>query len=135
METEESRHPRVRPLIVCVCLLIVPGAFAADNGVRRQLQQREQQQLELRLKMQQHADRATQSPPNPSADVHQRTLERDQQQRLQQLHEQQLRESAAAGRGPDVQRELERQRASQAGAEELKRFEAERRFESGRGAP
>ena len=119
-------------VLLSVWIVTIPAAYAAEN-VQRQLQSREQQQRELQLKMQQQAERATQPPSSSPGDLQRRMLERDQQQRLQQLHEQQSRESAAAA--PDKQHELERQRGSRAAEEELKRFEAERRLESGRVAP
>ncbi len=61
------------------------------DDVQRQLQLRELQQLELRLKMQQQLDRAAHPPRTPGADLRQRQVERDQQQRLQQLQDQDVR--------------------------------------------
>jgi hypothetical protein len=104
------------------------GAAATDD-VQRQLQQREQRQTELRLKMQQQRDRATQPLPSPSSDLERRLLERDQQQRLRQLHEQQSRSGVAPSAAGEMQRESDRQRYPQAASEQLKRFEYERQRE------
>jgi hypothetical protein len=114
--------------VVVACGVLVTGAAAADD-VQRQLQQRELQQLELRLKMQQQLDRAAQPHQTPGAELRQRQVERDQQQRLQQLQDQEARRAIApapAGAG-DGQGAIEQRRAAQAGAEHLNRFGAERR--------
>ena len=124
------RAARLAPL-AAVFAFVAGLAPAADADVQRQLQQREQQQMELRLKMQQQLDRATQRPQAPVMGLQQRQLERDQQQRLQQWHDQQLRATippAAAG-APEALRELDRRRGAQAGTEQLNRFGAERRME------
>ena len=109
-----------------VAALIAFSAAAGDGDVQRQLQQREQQQTELRLKMQQQQDRAAQ--PTPGLGLQHRQIERDQQLRLQQLHDQQLRSTIAPGTPESVQRDLERRRAQQAGTEQLNRFGTERRL-------
>src|SRR5688572_4791250 len=106
--------------------LVSFAAATADVDVQRQLQQREQQQTELRLKMQQQQDRAAQ--PTPGLGLHHRQVERDQQLRLQQLHDQQLRGTIAPGTPESVQRDIERRRAQQAGTEQLNRFGNERRM-------
>jgi hypothetical protein len=101
--------------------------------------------MELRLKMQQQLDRATQLPqgtqvpsgiqasPGLSADLKRRQLDRDQQQRLRELHEQQSR-SLLTPPPPivpgQIGLDLERQRAQQRGSQELKQFEIQRRMDS-----
>ena len=131
--------------LAAIGALASSGAIAADTQVQQQLQQREQQQMELRLKMQQQLDRAMQVPqgiqipqgiqasPATSADLKRRQLDRDQQQRLQQLHEQQSR-SLLTPPPPIVPGQfgldLERQRAQQRGAQELKQFEIQRRMDN-----
>jgi hypothetical protein len=134
----------------CGLAFAASGAIAADAHVQQQLQQREQQQMELRLKMQQQLDRAIQvpqgiqvppgiqAPAGTSADLKRRQLDRDQQQRLRQLHEQQSR-SLLTPPPPVVPGqmaiELERQRAQQRGSEELKQFEIQRRMDGDSRAP
>ena len=109
-----------------VAALISFSAAAADVDVQRQLQKREQQQTELRLKMQQQQDRAAQ--PTPGLGLQHRQIERDQQLRLEQLHDQQLRGTIAPGTPESVQRDVERRRAQQAGTDQLNRFGNERRM-------
>ena len=121
-----------------VCALAPVAGAASDAHVQRQVLELEQQQNELRLKMQQQRDRATRPPSSPSADFQRRQVERDQQQRLQQLHEQQSRATVApdGSNAPDAApREAERQRALQGGAGQLQRFDSERRREAERNAP
>ena len=115
-------------ICACAAALGTAGAAAADS-VQRQLQQRELHQLELRLNMQQQIDRAAQPPQGTSADLRQRQVERDQQQRLRQSHDEEVRRaiSPASVGATEEQGEVERRRGIQAGAEQLKRFEAERR--------
>jgi hypothetical protein len=113
-------------------MLAAGVAAAADGDIQRQLQQREQQQMELRLKMQQQLDRAV-TPPSqlPGLGLQHRRLESQQQQRLQQLHDQQLRSTLpppAAGT-PEALREMERRRAIQVGTEQLNRFGVERQMQ------
>lgn len=132
---------------ICALGIAAGSALAADTQVQQQLQQREQQQVELRLKMQQQLDRAMQVPqgvqvppalqgPSPaeSADLKRQQLERAQQQRLQQLHEQQSRGLIAPGPPVQTGLELERQRALQ-GSQELTNFEFQRRMATDRAAP
>lgn len=106
--------------------------------MQRQIREREQQQTELRLKMQQQRERSARPSSSPSADFQRRQVERDQQQRLQQLHEQQSR-AAVAPDGSDVPdaglRAAERQRAIESGAGQLQRFDSERRLEAERNVP
>jgi hypothetical protein len=127
---KERSTMRVTAAILALAMSSVCAAAVED--VQRQIQQREQSQLELRLKMQQQHDRALQQPANPAADQQQRMLQREQQQRLQQLQERQSRESIGAKPPGEMQREIDRQRASQAASEQLKRFEVERQLESER---
>jgi len=122
-------------IFACAAALGTVRAHAADD-VKRQLQQRELQQLELRLKMQQQIDRAAQPAQSPAADLRARQVERDQQQRLQQSHDQEVRSAippAPAG-ATAAQGESERRHGVQAGAEQLKRFDAERRLNTDTGA-
>ena len=124
--------------VALACALAPLTAEASDAHVQRQVLEREQQQNELRLKMQQQRDRATRPPSSPSADFQRRQVEREQQQRLQQLHEQQSRATVApdASNTPEAAaREADRQRAMQSGAGQLQRFENERRLEAERNAP
>lgn len=126
------RHARVLAVVIASCS---SAAVAADADVQRQLRQREQAQTELQLKMQQQAERAVQPPRQPEADSQRRMLERDQQQRLRESHERESRAEipgTAGGEAAQRQLELERQRASQKGAGQLERFEAERRYEAER---
>jgi hypothetical protein len=118
----------MRALLPVVALCAASTCIAADD-VQRQLLQREQSQTELRLKMQQQQERALRPPQSPSSDFQQRTLDRDQQQRFQQLQERETREALAPAAPDDLHREVERQRAPQATAEELKRLERERNVE------
>jgi hypothetical protein len=109
--------------------LPVRGADA-NTDVRRQLQSRDQQQMELRLKMQQQLERAMRPPRTPSADLRMRQLDRDQQQRLQQLHEQQTRAMAPPVAAAQMRRDLEQQRALKAGADQLNDFGSQRQRET-----
>jgi hypothetical protein len=126
-------------LMWCAGLLLglwaaVPARAAdANTDIQRQLQQRDQQQMELRLKMQQQLDRSTRPPQTPSADLRMRQLDRDQQQRLQQLHEQQTRgmvPPVAPAGAEQMRRDLEHQRALKAGADQLNRFGSQRQLET-----
>jgi hypothetical protein len=139
---------RLQHAAICVLGIAAGSALGADTQVQQQLQQREQQQMELRLKMQQQLDRAMQAPqgvqvppalqaPSPaeSADLKRLQLERAQQQRLQQLHEQQSRRLIAPTPPGQTGLELERQRALQGGSQELKNLEFQRRMETDRAAP
>lgn len=149
---------RVRLASICMLASGAPGALAADAHVQQQLQQREQQQMELRLKMQQQLDRSMQTPqglqvpgvPRPpgiaalpgtqrgvAADITRGQLDRDQQQRLRQLHEQQSRSlitPPSSGVPGQMGLELGRQRALQSGSEELRHFEFQRRMDTDRDA-
>jgi hypothetical protein len=117
----------IEVLLACTVALGASSAGAADE-VQRQLQQREAQQMELRLKMQQQVDRAVQPPQSPAAVTQQRQLERDQLQRLQQAQDREMRGTIApAPESSGQQAEIERRRAAQAAAEQLNRFGAERR--------
>jgi hypothetical protein len=116
---------------------VAPSA-AAEVDVHRQLRQREQSQAELRLKMQQQAERAVQPRREPAAELERRVLERDQLRRLRQSHEQQSRAdipASAESETTQIQSEGQRQRAGQTAAEQLERFEAERRHEAERPRP
>jgi len=135
--------------------LAAPGlAHAADGDVQRQLQQREQQQMELRLKMQQQLDNAMAGPratqplqssqplqgglqsgpllqvpqglSSPRLDARRSALERTQQQRLQMLHDQQLRSGLTPADVTQLRSGIERQRGSSAGGAELQRSQTER---------
>ena len=133
---------------------VVGVAHAADGDVQRQLQQREQQQMELRLKMQQQLDTAMAGPravpslqpaqplqgnlqsgqplqipqglSSPRLDARRRALERDQQQRLHMLHDQQLRSGLTATDVTQLRSEIERQRGLNASGSELQRSRTER---------
>ena len=125
--------PALRRCAAATCLALASMlAEAADGDIQRQLQQREQQQMELRLKMQQQLDRAVTLPNQaPALGLQHRRLEGQQVQRLQQLHDQQLRSTLpppAAGT-PEALREMERRRAIQAGTEQLNRFGMERQIQ------
>ena len=129
---------RAFSLMIAV-MLIFPStdlrAGEAVSDVQRLQQQRDQQQLELLLKMQQQRDRAVRPAPNGAAELQSRQLERDQQQRQQQLLDQQSRSATVPASGLDVQaetvrRELEQARATQAAIEQAQRFEAERRMQA-----
>jgi hypothetical protein len=126
-------RPALSRCAAATCLALASIlADAADGDIQRQLQQREQQQMELRLKMQQQLDRAvTPSTQQPMMGLQHRRLESVQQQRLQQLHDQQLRSTlppSAAGT-PEALREMERRRAIQLGTEQLNRFGVERQMQ------
>lgn len=126
-------------MLICTPTSVPAGEAAID--MQRLQQQRDQQQLELLLKMQQQRDRAMRPAPNAAAEFQSRQLERDQQQRQQQLLEQQSRSAATPGAGVDIQtervrRELEQARAGRAATEQAQRFEVERRMkaeQAGRG--
>lgn len=107
-----------------------PASWAGDaaSDVGRLQQQRDHQQMELRLKMQQQQDRALKPGSGTSADLQRQQLERDQLRRQQQLHDQQSRSAGVVAPGS----ETDRQRGAQTTAEEMKRYEVERRQESGR---
>jgi hypothetical protein len=130
---------------------VVGVAHAADGDVQRQLQQREQQQMELRLKMQQQLDTAMAGPravpslqplqgnlqsgqplqipqglSSPRLDARRRALERDQQQRLHMLHDQQLRSGLTATDVTQFRSQIERQRGLNASGSELQRSQTER---------
>jgi hypothetical protein len=127
---------RLRAGLIGVLSAAVAPASGADTNadVQRQLQQREQQQLELRLKMQQQIERSTRPPPSAAEDARMRQLDRDRQQRLQQLHDQQIRGTIAPA-APGGESDLERQRALKSGGE-LDRLGPERQSaptESGAG--
>ncbi len=116
----QSRHFATRVGFVIAVVMMAPPIRGAETDVQRQLQLREQQQTELRLRMQQQLDRSSRPMQTPSADLQSRTLERDQQQRLQQFSDQQLRSTlgavapgAAAGAATirQMRRDLENQRA------------------------
>ena len=129
---------RAFSLMMAVMLIFPPTdllAGEAVSDVQRLQQQRDQQQLELLLKMQQQRDRAVRPAPNGAAELQSRQLERDQQQRQQQLLDQQSRSATVPASGLDVQaetvrRELEQARATQAAIEQAQRFEAERRMQA-----
>ena len=115
METDRGQRIGLGSALGLAVLIAVSQAGAADAEVQRQLQLREQQQMELRLKMQQQLDRSTRPPQTPSADLQMRQLDRDQQQRLQQFHDQQLRGVIAPATAEQMRRDLERQRALKSG--------------------
>ena len=127
--TRVRRWHRGSAAFAAALSLVALHAHAADSDVQRQLQQREQQQMELRLKMQQQLDRSVQPPQTPGAGLRQGQLDRDQQQRLQMLQGEQLRGNVGPADADRVRRELERQRATNAGNEQLNRFGAERKFD------
>ena len=110
------------------CVIASAPACAADADVQRLQQQRSQQQMEFQLKMQQQQERALRPAPSPSAEARRRQLEQEQQQRQQQLNNERAR--AAVGRdsaaGEPMRGELEQERAAQAAAEQMKRYESER---------
>ena len=118
----------MRALSLVAAFCATSMCVAAEVDVQRQLLQREQGQAELRLKMQQQQERASTPPQSPSADFQRRTLERDQQQRFREFQERQAREALAPPAANDVQQNIERQRAPQTTAEELKRLERERQL-------
>lgn len=130
----------MRAFFVTIAFSVIypPAALHAGevaNDVQRLQQQRDQQQIELRLKMQQQRDRAMWPAPNAAADFQSRQLERDQQQRQQQLLEQQYRSATQPAAGVEIQtetvrREFEQARAMQAAIEQAQRFEAERRIQA-----
>lgn len=136
METNRQRQWIALRAALCLVMPIAASqARGADTNadVQRQLQLREQQQMELRLKMQQQLDRSTRPPQTPSADLQMRSLDRDQQQRLQQFNDREMRGSiapAAPGSGEQMRREFERQRALKPGVGELNRFGSERQLET-----
>lgn len=132
MDTTRLRRLVWRGSLGLAALAAPMHAGAADGDVQRQFQQREQQQMELRLKMQQQLDRATRGPQTPSAGLQTQTFERDQQQRLQQFHDQQLRGSIppAAGNAEQMRRDIERQRTVKGSAMELNRSGSERQLET-----
>ena len=119
----------LRSVLAWVLTIWALSAASADD-VQRQIQQRENQQMELQLRMQQQMDRASQPPQSPAAGLRQRQLERDQQQRLQQSHDREMRGTIApAPEGAPQQGEIERRRASQAAGDQLNRFGMERKTE------
>ena len=137
-----NRQRWIGPSSALIVMLIAASqAAAADTStdVQRQLQLREQQQMELRLKMQHQLDRSTRPPQTPSADFQMRQLDRDQQQRLQQFHDQQLRGAiapSAPATSEQMRRDLERQRALRPGVGELNRFGSQPQLEPfERGSP
>src|SRR5688500_12713118 len=83
-------------IFLALLALVAPPAQAADGNVdvQRQLRSREQGQEELRLKMQQQADRSRE-PQSPSAERKMRDVERGEQQRLRDLHEREMRATIA----------------------------------------
>jgi hypothetical protein len=117
--------------LICALAVNAVCAAAADD-VQRQLQQREQSQTELCLKVQQQRDRAAQPPQTPGEDLQRRVLDRAQQQRLEQLQDRQARDAISPAPAGDMHREMERQRLPQASFEELKRYERERQIETQR---
>jgi len=131
-------HRKIIPakaFLMCALALAATAASAGDAEVQRQLQIREQQQIELRLKMQQQQERAAQPSPSHSTDVRRRQLERDQQQRLREMHDRQSRATVApdaAGTPEATPAEADRQRALRSGTEQLNRFDTERRIEGQR---
>ena len=136
MDTNRQRQWITLRAALC---LVVPIAASQARGadtntdVQRQLQLRDQQQMELRLKMQQQLDRSIRAPQTPSADLQMRSLDRDQQQRLQQFNDQQMRGSiapAVPGSGEQMRRDFERQRALKAGVGELNRFGSQPQLET-----
>lgn len=125
--------------VACVFALSAQLANAADSGadMHRLQQQREQQQTELRLKMQQQQDSALRPPQNPAVDLQRRQLERTQLERQMQLHERQSRAGIAPHPAVSEAREKadqaqESERAARSSAQELRGFDAERHLESER---
>src|SRR5688572_25576613 len=108
--------------------LACPGSvvFASDasSEVGRLQQQRDHQQMELRLKMQQQQDRALKPGTGTSGDLQRQQVDRDQLRRQQQSHDQQSRSAGPVQPGS----EAERLRRAQTGTEDLKRYETERRL-------
>ena len=137
MRNHRQRSGRARTAVLLAGLVAAWPAGAADGDVQRQLQLREQQQMELRLRMQQQLERSSRPPQTPSADLQMRTLDRDQQQRLQQFHDQQLRgrlPTAAQTNAEQMRQNLERQRALNAGGMQLSPFGAQRQIETPSGS-
>jgi hypothetical protein len=66
---------------------------------------------------------------SPRLDARRSALERDQQQRLQMLHDQQLRSGLTASDVTQMRGEIERQRGLNAGGLELQRSQSERRLD------
>ncbi|HEX2828742.1 MAG TPA: hypothetical protein VHP37_20480 [Burkholderiales bacterium] len=85
----------MRTRALFAALLCAPAVYAADSEVQRQLLQRDRQQLELGLRMQQQQSRAIAPPSNHSADFQSRLQDRDRQQRLREELEHEARERAA----------------------------------------
>ena len=120
----------VKNIVITAGLCAVCAASAVqavDGDVQRQLQWREQQGAELRLRMQQQQDRALAvSPRPPHVDLRLRQLEIQQHQRLEQTHDQALREQVQRGGAVPHARQKE--------AESLSRLEQERQIEASRAA-
>ena len=85
-----------------LAVLAVPPGYAADPGadVQRLIRDREQQHIELRLRMQQQQNRALNPPASHAADFQLRQVEKDQQQRLREQLELEAREREAREAGP-----------------------------------
>jgi hypothetical protein len=130
------RRSVVRAAAIAVTLhaQLAPAADAASD-VQRMLQQREQQQRELRLKMQQQQDRAIRPPPDAASDFRLRQLERDQQQRQRQDFDIDSREAASRAQGPGSREadraftESQAARAAREDAEQERRYRIERSIE------
>jgi hypothetical protein len=110
-----------------VLLLASSGAPAGEPGsdLQRLQIQRDQQQLELGLKMQQQQERAMRPAPNPALELQRRQFERDQLQRQQQFFDEQTRATIAPAPAADLGGG--RARAAQSAAESTGRLEAEQR--------
>lgn len=123
-------------LLVCALGLATAAGAAGEVPADLQRLQRErtQQQLELQLRMQQQQDRAARAPASASSEIQRRKLELDQQQRQQQRLEEESR--GTLGRAEDALGQsppnLVNERAGNAAAEQLQRFELERRVDSER---
>jgi hypothetical protein len=130
-----SRHSLIPAAALALGLFAAP-ASAADAGsdVQRLLQQRDQQETELRLRMQQQQDRAVRPPPDAGSDFRRQQLERDQQQRQQQSLDLESRGAAsrALGASTGTDRASRDSEAAREAAEQEQRFRDERRTEAER---
>lgn len=128
-------HVTLLGVVALLCMNAAAGAADVAADVQRLQQRRDQQQMELRLKMQQQQNLAAWPSPDPASDLQRRQLERDQLQRQQQLLEQQSRSAGVPGNSADLptetmRREIAQARAARAVAEQTRRFEAERRMQA-----
>jgi hypothetical protein len=124
----------IPPSALALCMsLVASTACAADvsSDVRRLHIERDRQQLDLRLKMQQQQDRALAPLRAPVAEQRRGALEREQVQRQEQLLTEEARELSVTGPVEDAasaaRRQIQQDRAEHAVSGQLQRFEAERR--------